>query len=334
MKAAFWRQLDMLLQQRLPLMSALEILRKESREAKEQKFLSDVMARLTAGERFSHAACEGVSKGIVGAGEKAGDLSGAIHRLADRLESQERVRAQMISAALYPGFILILAVGLAFILGEVVLPRFEQLFRTLGVAEQLPALTQFLIASAAFLKSYGVWFWLAIGLGVGGVYWRAKGGKFRAWIWRWPVVGKIWRMMQREEFFNAMGILLQSGVTMDEALQLSALAVEGTPLERWSISAAERVRQGDKLSVVLRASGEFEEGQLQIVSIAEQSGGLGEALSHLAKVGAEAVQLRLKAILTLLEPILIVGMAAVVAVMVVALFLPLGPLVSRLSSGG
>jgi general secretion pathway protein F len=328
MPPLFWRKLDTLLKHRLPLMDCLELLKKESRDKKEIIFITMVLEKLRAGSSFSMAACAGdpALKGIMSAGERAGDLAGAIGRVADRLENKEKLKGQIIGATVYPCLILLLCLGLCFILTGVVLPRFEKLFVSLGVGSTLPPLTQGLMNFGNFVRSWGLWVLFVIiilAIILKNYYRGARAGEL---LWRLPIVGGLWKQAHRESFFSTLGILLKSGAPLDESLKILSEALGESPLGAIAGTAAGRVKEGDKLSAALRSSGAFEESQLQLLALSEVGGDMAGSCEHLAGLLREGVQSRLKTTMSLLEPALILGMAGVVVLLVVALFLPLGPL--------
>lgn len=335
MKPLFWRKLDTLLRHHLSLMEALEVLRKESAQPAERKFVDELLTKLRAGHPLSRAvSADAVVSGILVCGERAGDLRGAVARVAERLERQGALQAQILGATVYPALILCLCVLLCAVLAGVVLPRFEKLFVTLGVSQNLPALTRGMIAWGEWLRAWGMW--LLGGVAVAGVAAAFLLGGQRAGelLWKLPIVGRLWKTAQREDFFLTLSLLLKSETPMDEALKIIAEGMAHTPLGPVARVAAARVAEGDSLGAVLRASGAFEESQTEMLTLAERSAGVGESAGHLAGLLHERLGVELKAAMTLLEPALIIGMSGVVALMVVALFLPLGPLVTRLSEGG
>ncbi len=335
MKIVFWQKLDTLLRHHLSLMDALEVMKKEAVRPAEKRFLNELSAKLHAGQPLSRAVGnEGLVGGILAAGERAGDLRGAVSRVAERLERQSTLRAQMIGATVYPALILLLCVALCAILSAVVLPRFEKLFISLGVADSLPAITRAMIAMGAWMREWGLWL-LGVFI-IAGVAAKLylKGERAGRLLWHLPVVGRLWRTTHRESFFNTLALLLKSGTPMDEALRITGESMQSTPLGKVGILAAQRVKEGDSVGVALRASGAFEESQVEMISLSEHSGSVAESAGNIAALLQERLKLELKAAMTLLEPALIIFMSGIVAGMVVALFLPLGPLVTKLAGGG
>lgn len=335
LKPNFWRKLDTLLKHHLPLMDSLEILRKESADPSERAAMEEIIKRLKAGEPLSRAVmCDAVTRGVLLAGERAGDLTAAVERIAVRMDTQGRLRAQMVGATVYPALILALCVGLCVILSAVVLPRFQKLFVTMGVGDNLPWLTQTVIGFGQWCRDWGLWAILIATAAVWAVRVYVKAERWGRVMWGLPVVGALWRAADRENFFNTLAVMLKSNAPLDEALSVTSAAVAHTPLGDVAAMAVGRVQQGDMLSASLRGSGSFEEGQLQLIALGEHSGSVGESAEHLAGLLRERLAVELKAAVALLEPALILFMAGFVALMVTALFMPLGPLVAKLAEGG
>lgn len=335
MKALFWRKLDTLLRHHLPLMEALEVLRKESHNAAERRRVEGLLTRLRAGQALSRAVqADAVVTGLLLCGERAGDLRGAVARVAERLERQGALRAQMIGATVYPALVLCLCVVLAAVLSAVVLPRFERLFVTLGVAQNLPVLTRWVMDFGQAMRGVGGWALAGLVTVVAGLLSALRGPRAGRLLWRLPLVGRLWQTAHREAFFQTLGLLLKSGTPVDEALRVMENGLAETPLGEVARAAAGWVGEGTSLAAALRRSGAFEESQVEMIAMAERGGSVAESAEHLAGLLRERLGVELKAAMALLEPALIIFMAGLVALMVVALFLPLGPLVSRLSEGG
>lgn len=340
MKTNFWRKLDALLKSRLPLLDSLELLGRESRDVREKAQTDVILERLRAGASLS-GAVEGTSvaadasvKGILLAGERIGELPGSVRQIAERLESREKMRSQIIGASFYPALVMALCVVLCFILSLVVLPKFEKLFVTLGVGGTLPPLTRGVMGFGNFLKNWGLWLVPAI-IGVVVILrFLIKPAAANAFLWRIPLIGELWCASARENFLGTLGLLLKSGAPLDEALQVVARAMAKTPLEAVAHEATERIAQGERLSVALRGCKIFEESQISLIALSETGGNLSENCEHLSGLEREALQIRLKTVFSILEPSLVIFMAGFVVLLVVALFLPLGPLVSRLAEGG
>lgn len=310
------------------------MMKKEAVRAEEKRFLEQLSQKLHAGQPLSRAIGNaGLVSGILAAGERAGDLRGAVSRVAERLEQQNALRTQMIGATVYPALVLLLCVGLCAILSTVVLPRFEKLFVTLGVADSLPAITRGMIALGAWMRAWGGWLLLVLVLLGVGLKFYLRGKRAGVVLWNLPVVGGLWRIAHRENFFHTLSLLLKSGAPMDEALQITSESMATTPLAEAGQRAAQRVREGDSVGAALRASKRFEESETEMIALSEHSGSVAESAGNLAGLLQERLRVELKAAMTLIEPALIIFMAGIVAGMVVALFLPLGPLVTKLAGG-
>jgi type II secretory pathway component PulF len=334
MNTLFWRKLDTLLKHRLPLMNALEILLKEVRAEREKKFLLELIQKLKAGISFAKSAApnDEVIQGMLEAGERAGDLSGVVARLALREEERRRLKNQIRGAMLYPALILFLCVALCAVLSAIVLPRFEKLFVSLGVGGTLPPLTLAVLSFGKFVRACGWWVLPLVGFGVVSAFLFLK-KKRPMLFWRLPLMGVIWRQSHLEIFFSTLSLLIKSGATLDDALIVCSRGLVNTPLQKVCETAALRVKEGERLSSILRASNFFEESQLQMIALAEETADLPDSCARLSALLQENLREKIKSTISLLEPALILTLAGVVALMVASLFLPLGPLVAKLAEG-
>jgi general secretion pathway protein F len=262
-----------------------------------------------------------VYRALIQAAEASGILGESLDRLADYTERAEQLSQSVRSALVYPALLLGAALVSLVVLLVFVTPRFEALFAGLG--HDIPFLTRLIIGGAGLLRSHG---WLILAAGAGGMlYWRHRSHDpaFRtAWdarLMRLPHLGAVLQKIVLERVARTLSALLQNGISLPEALALSA-AVAGNRLYLEGLGhAAEKVREGQPLSYALAQQNLFPELMLQLVRVGEESSALAQMLNHLADIYAMEVESITKRLLALLEPVLVLLIGAVMAVVIIGL---------------
>ncbi len=262
-----------------------------------------------------------VYRALIQAAEASGILGQSLDRLADYTERAEQLSQSVRSSLVYPALLLGAALVSLVVLLVFVTPRFEALFAGLG--HDIPFMTRLIIGGAGLLRSYG---WLILAAGAGGIlYWRhrSRDPAFRmAWdarLMRLPHLGVIFQKIVLERVARTLSALLQNGVSLPEALALSA-AVAGNRLYLEALGqAGEKVREGQPLSNALAQQNLFPELMLQLVRVGEESSALAHMLGHLADIYAMEVQSISKRLLALLEPVLVLLIGGVMAVVIIGL---------------
>ncbi len=262
-----------------------------------------------------------VYRALVGAAEAGGVLGQSLDRLADYTGRAEQLSQSVRSALVYPALLLGAALVSLVVLLIFVVPRFEALFAGLG--HDVPVLTRMIIGFAGLLRNYG---WLLLAAGAGGViYWRYKAqdpGFSRAMearLLRLPQLGPIRMKIILERVGRSMSELLLNGVSLPDALTLCA-AVAGNHLYRDGLlRAGNQVREGQSLSGALAQQDLFPELMLQLVRVGEESSALAPMLAHLADIYAMEVEAIAKRLIALLEPVLVLLIGGVMAVVIFGL---------------
>lgn len=258
---------------------------------------------------------------LVGAAEAGGALGRTLDRLADYLERTERLVQSVRSALVYPALLLGAAFISLIVLLVFVVPRYEALFDGLG--QELPLLTRIVIGGAGFLRDTG-WLILAVVL-AGGYYLRKRlrepdfQAAAQARLLRLPVVGLILAKITLERAARTLAELIANGVTLPEALMLAAESAGSQPFAEALRASAGRVREGMGLSQALALHSLFPEMLIQLVKVGEESGSLDSMLTHLADIYALDVEAQARRLIALLEPVLILLIGLVMAVVIVGL---------------
>lgn len=322
-------ELAVLLRAGLPLDRALKVLIDMSSDPAMTAVLNDLLKAVKGGRALSQALQSherifgSFYISMVRAGEASGQLSAVLDRLVSYLENAKANRDSVISALIYPVILLVVAVlSVIFMLGLVV-PQFESLFEDMGDA--LPALTRGVIAGADFIKN---WWWLLLLLIVGGgtylVKWlRSTEGRqsLHRFMLKLPVVGEIVFEFEMSKFARTVGTLLGNGVSLLKAISIAIDTVGNSVVKQSLQVLPPAVKAGRRMSVALDEAGQFTPMVIQMTRVGEESGSLDQMMLELAKVFDDHVQSGVKRGLTLLEPILILGMGALIGLIIIAILM-------------
>jgi general secretion pathway protein F len=262
---------------------------------------------------------------MIRAGEASGALSLVMMRLADFTERQFDTRKRITSKMYYPLFMIIIGIAVLFALLTYVVPTVTSIFDNMD--QTLPWLTVLLISVSDFFRD----FWWALLLGIAAVavvlqrYSRTERGiaVVDKWKIRLPVVGKLVLKMAMSRFTRTLGILLRSGIPLLDALEISGAVVNNTVLNSAITTAKDAIREGADIAGPLKASGYFPPLVSHMISIGEKSGQLEEMLLRVADAYDNEVETTIDGLTSLLEPVIIVAMAAVVFVIMLAVLLPI-----------
>ena len=331
-RLAIWtRQLAGLVSAGLPLERALSALAEEAEEEDQQRLVASLRSEVNGGSPFARALSahprefSDIYSGVIAAGEQSGQLGTVLERLADDLEEREALKNKLIAASLYPAIVTIVAIVIVVFLVSYVVPQVAGVFASSKRA--LPTLTVMMLALSAFVRSYG---WLMLGVliaAAGGLVVARRQPAMRlvmdaAWL-RLPLVGKLARGYNAARFAATLAMLAAAGVPILRALQTAAETLSNRSMRADALDALVLVREGAPLASALASKKRFPPLVSMFARLGEQTGQLPAMLGRAAKqLGAE-VQRRAMHLATILEPLLIVGMGAVVMLIVLAVLMPI-----------
>jgi type IV pilus assembly protein PilC len=268
---------------------------------------------------------------LIESGERSGKLSAVLRNIVYTAERRQQLASQILTAMVYPVFIILstLLVWVA-VLGWVV-PVFEAVYKNGG--KQLPWITQFLLDASQNMRTHGVF--IAIGLIGVGIFlfnWQNRRWRYALDVFKFklPVFGKLLKTALNAQFARVFSLLHDSGVPLHEALQLTGSTAGYLPMQRAAEQSAQHVLNGYNLSVAMARHPVFETSLVQRVQIGEESGALTLMLEQYATHNEFLVEQMVKRLSALIEPMLILLIGAMVVVMVVALYLPILDLGSAL----
>ncbi|MFZ5536857.1 MAG: type II secretion system inner membrane protein GspF [Pseudomonadota bacterium] len=329
--ALITRQLATLVQAGLPIEAALGAVARQSEKAVSRNLIHAVRSRVMEGHTLADALSEyprvfpELYRATVAAGEESGHLDAVLERLADYTEAREALRRKIQLALFYPGLLTLMAVVVVMGLLTYVVPQVTQVFEHLG--QELPELTQALLALSSFLRDYGLW--LLGGLAAGTLAFRRAlrhTSVKRRWhhlLLRLPLAGRLIRGVNTARFARTLGILASAGVPILEAMRIAASVMDNVPMREAVEEATLRVREGVGIATALADSKLFPPMTVQLIASGEQSGRLRPMLERAAAQQEGELSAIIATALGLFEPVLILLMGGVVLVIVLAILLPI-----------
>lgn len=262
---------------------------------------------------------------MVRAGEIGGSLDETLARLAEYLERSKAVRDTVVSALIYPAFLLALAMISLFVLVGYVIPQFTPMFEEMG--QELPLLTRVVMAIGHVIQNY---WWALIGLVAVVVVWfrgqmsrPASRYKWDARFLRMKLAGPLVLRSETAKLARTTGTLLINGVPLLTALSIAKNVMNNTVLSEDVSEAAKKVKTGSPMARALAANGNFPRLALQMINVGEESGQLDSMLLKVATTYDREVKTAIDRMLALMVPVLILALAALIGVVVVSVLLPM-----------
>jgi type IV pilus assembly protein PilC len=326
----FNQQFLTLIRAGLPILSSLDLLAKRQKDTNLRGQLEDVAARVKTGESISSAfEAQGgfplVYTTTLLAGERSGNLEEVLQRFLDFQRVSLSFRKKLKSSLIYPAFLIVMVIGLFIFLITFVVPRFATLYDQLNV--QLPALTLFLLELGKDAQKYGLYVAVLLGFGVWlFIRWtKTDAGstavdKVRVSM---PIFGSVWLKYQVGLFSRTLSTLLTGGLPLVPSLETAAKSIDSKQIANAVYSSVESVREGKGLAQSLQLTKVFPELSIEMIEVGESTGALPQMLNSVAEFFEEDVQTRLGAIMSLIEPIILIVMGVVVVVILIALYLPI-----------
>ncbi len=335
----FTRQLSTLQDAGLPIVQSLQILTDMQRPGKFKGSLGTVTEDVQSGTMLSEAMSrhpkiwDKLYTNLVRAGETAGALDVILRRLAEFREKAERLKKKVIGALVYPAAVMTIASAILTFIMIFIVPKFEKIFLELGV--QLPGVTVALIDFSNFI---GSWWGLSLLVAIIGfiifvkvIRGTEKGGNIVDRIMmKTPVFGNIIKKSSVARFTRTLGTLVTSGVGFLDALDITKSATPNIVVRNAIQAVRDSVKEGESINEPLRRSGVFDDIVVNMIKVGEETGELDKMLIKIADNYDEEVDSAVAAMMSLLEPILIVFMGGAVGFIVIALFMPLIKLIESL----
>jgi type II secretory pathway component PulF len=335
---AFTRELGALLGAAIPIPQALEGLGEEEENPALRHAVKTISESVRKGVSLSAALAEhpalfsNLYVSMVRVGEEAGALPKVLADLAQLLEHEDEMRSEVVGAVAYPAFVLCFGLITITVLLTVVLPRlFGMLQEMLQV---LPLPTLILLKVSGVLHRDWLWFLIATVAAIFAWQWYVKTPPgalmFDSAKLKLPLLGPLFRAAALGRFARTLGTLAHSGVSLLPSLKIVENTIGNLVIARMIAQVAEETRGGDSLAAPLRKLGVFPKTVIQMISVGEETGKLAEMLLKVAEIEERHMRGRAKTLISLLAPILILVVGALVGFMVLAILLPIFKMSSAL----
>lgn len=334
----FTRQFSAMTASGLSLVQCLDVLAQQTESQEFGKVIQKVSLDIQGGTTLADAMAKHpkvfnrLYVNMVAAGEASGNLDEILARLAEHLEKSEALRRKIKGAMTYPVIVAVVAIGATVAMLTFVVPTFAQMFIDFGGA--LPAPTQFVVNLSNALTKY----WLhgtvvIVGIAIGILqYYKTPKGRYAIDSFRlkMPILGDLERKSSVSRFSQTLSTLLTSGITIVDALQITAKTAGNAVLEKGLMRTVERITGGLTIAEPLRETGVFPPMVIHMVSVGEKTGGLADMLGKVAQFYEEEVDAAVEALTSVIEPIMIVFMGGVVGGILISMYLPMFDMVGAI----
>jgi len=337
------RQMAILLAAGLPLIRSLRTLEKQSKNAAIKQTLNLAATSVEGGATFSEALSQHPKSfdklylNMVRAGEAAGAMETILDRLAMFMEKAARIAGKVKSAMIYPAVVLSIASLITTGLMVFIVPKFKKIFVELLEGKPLPGLTQFVMTCSDIIANQIL---MVIAVCIGGfiafkLFLKTHIGRITIdWVkYNMPLFGPIVAKSSISRFARTLGTLMSSGVPVLNALNIVKETAGNEVVSSAVQKVHDAVKEGEGMAGPLGATKVFPEMVISMIEVGEETGKLPEMLEKIADTYEEEVDNAVGALTSLIEPIMIIGLAVVVGTIVIALFMPLIAIVEKLGGG-
>jgi type IV pilus assembly protein PilC len=336
--AIFARLFSTMVNAGLPIDQCLDILAGQMANRGFRKVISDVHQAVSGGDSLAEAlgrqkrVFDNLFVHMVEAGEAGGALAMIFGRLALYLEKINALKRKVKGAMIYPIVVMTVAIGATTFLLVKVIPVFADMFAQMDAT--LPAPTLFVIGLSKLMQKMllpGIGF-IIVFIFMFRRFYRTENGKYlvdKAML-KFPVIGMVIRKTAVARFTRTLGVLISSGVPILQGLDITAKTAGNAIIQRAIERTRRSISEGKTITVPLKESGVFPPMVVQLISVGEQTGGLAEMLGKIADFYDEEVDAAVAAMTSLIEPIVIVMMGAVIGTILIAMYLPMFDLVGAI----
>jgi type IV pilus assembly protein PilC len=337
----FSQELAALLKAGLPLFQSLDIMLERQRDPVFRRSLATVRDKVKSGVALSDAIRQEnelyppIFAASLVAGERSGNLDSVLRRFAAHLRLSLSLKKKAVSASIYPLVLLTMMVVLILVMLLYVIPQFQGFYTDLGA--ELPLPTRILLGVAGFARSNALFILLGIVAAVvASLFWLRREGAgvvIDGFLLRVPYLGRLVRMYATSQLMRTLSTLLAGGLPLLNSLEVAAESIGNRAMGLAVSASAGRIREGASLTTALESTGMLEPLPIEMVKVGEQTGALGEMLTAVSDFYDEELDNHVAAALSLVEPVLLVVMAVIVAGMLLAFYLPMFQAISAVQGG-
>jgi len=308
---------------------ALGIIADGMTDKKQKEIVNNIRRGLHEGKKFSSLLrAHGnyfppIYANLVEAGEESGALVDVMMELQSFLNYKKELKGFLITSSIYPAIILFVTFGVIILLFTVFIPRFAKIFSDMG--KELPLLTAILLWISEFVTGLW-WLWLIC---IGGISFSIsrirKGGKTKIWwdkkILKIPLLGQLIQTLEISRFIKTLAVLLKNTVHLMDSVKVASKVIQNSQIAKSFSNINSELKGGTKLSQALSKSEYMPKTVVQMLEIGEESGNMGNMLNQIADQEEKKMKLKIKRLLSLFEPVVILSLAAVVLTVVISIFL-------------
>jgi type IV pilus assembly protein PilC len=337
--AVFTRQFSVMIDAGLPLVQCLEILGTQEEDKAFSRVILATRGDVESGASLADAmkkhpkTFDPLFTNMIAAGEAGGILDTILKRLAVYIEKNVKLKGQVKSAMIYPIAVIIIAAVVVGVILWKVIPTFANMFAGLGA--QLPLPTRVVIAASNGLVRFGPFLivgLIALAFGFRQYYATPKGRHvIDAVVLKLPILGLLMRKIAVARFCRTLSTLLASGVSILEALDITARTSGNAIIEESILTTRKSIERGETIAAPLRETAVFPPMVVQMIGVGEATGALDTMLSKIADFYEEEVDVAVAGLLTLLEPIMIALLGGIVGGIVIAMYMPIFSMISQLT---
>lgn len=326
----FNQQFLTLIRAGLPILGAIDLLARRQKLPHFRAQLEDVAIRVKNGESISESfEAQGgfpiVYTTTLLAGERSGNLEEVLQRYLDFQRVSLTFRKKLTASLIYPAVLIVMVVLLFIFLITFVVPRFAELYEQLGT--KLPAITSFLLELGKDAQRFGIY---AVAVVAVAIFLLSRWLKTDAGATladkvriKLPLIGNVWLKYQVGLFARTLSTLLKGGLPLVPSLETAAKSIDSRQISKAVFSSVETVREGKGLSVSLDKTKVFPELAVEMIEVGESTGALPQMLNSVAEFFEEDVETNLTAVMSLIEPAILIIMGVVVVTILIALYLPI-----------
>lgn len=334
-RVIFMRQLATMISAGLPLSQALGILEQQAENPRFKAILGDVLADVNGGVALATAfakysdSFDEVTISLIEAGEASGNLENILVRVASEMEERKKLQEKVKSAFTYPAVISVVVLVVIAILVTVLVPAMKEIYDEFDA--DLPFVTQLLVDISDFVINYWWVILAAIGIAVVGIksYLDTEAGKmsFHTVLLKVPVFGSLMTKIQITQFTRILSLLLRSGMSIIDALDLTARSLSNLHFRAALMNAKKEVSKGVPMAVPLSRSEYIPLIVSQMVAVGEESGEVDLVLEKMSEFYSSEVEVMTSNLTTLLEPLILAVMGVVIGFVAFAVYMPMFSLV-------